>query len=63
MKANSDFEESFEKLKNISDKIKKQDISLEDAIGCYEEGMEYYKVCNKILQDAKQKIEFYEGEE
>ncbi len=56
------FEESLERLQEMSEKIKSQDTSLEDAIACYTEGMKYYRICNEILESAKQKIETFEGE-
>ena len=56
------FEKALEQLQEQTDKIKSQDISLEDAIKCYEDGMKYYKVCSDILENAKQKVEMFEGE-
>ncbi len=55
------FEESAKKLEKMSEKIKQEDITLEEAIKCYEEGIDCYNKCNQILKDAKQKIEVYEG--
>ncbi|MEE0742475.1 MAG: exodeoxyribonuclease VII small subunit [Emergencia sp.] len=56
------FEEALEALSTLSEKIKSQDTSLEEAIKCYEEGMTYYQTCSEILAQAKQKIETFEGE-
>lgn len=56
------FEEALEKLTEISDRIKEQDTSLEEAITCYTKGMEYYQICHEILKNAKQSIETFEGE-
>ena len=56
------FEKALMQLQEMSDKIKMQDTTLEDAIKCYEEGMKYYKTCSDILTNAKQKIETFEGE-
>ena len=50
------FEESLKKLEKISS-LKAEDITLEDAIKQYEEGIRYYKECSEILQDAQQRIE------
>ena len=41
----------------IRDSLKAEDITLEDAIKQYEEGIRYYKECSEILQDAQQRIE------
>ena len=51
------FEESLKKLEEISSKLKAEDITLEDAIKQYEEGICYYKECSEMLQDAQQRIE------
>lgn len=51
------FEESLKKLEEISDKLKSENISLDDAIKNYEEGIKYYKECSDILEKANQKIE------
>ena len=56
------FEEALEQLSKMSDSIKGQDISLEEAITCYTKGMEYYRICHEILENAKQSIETFEGE-
>ena len=37
--------------------LKSDNISLEDAIKNYEEGIKYYKECSEILESANQKIE------
>ena len=56
------FEEALEKLQEMSELIKAQDTNLEEAITCYTKGMEYYQVCHEILENAKQRIETFEGE-
>lgn len=53
------FEESMKKLQEMSEKIKNEDTTLEEAILCYEEGIKCYNKCNEILKNAKQKIEIY----
>ncbi|NLD11744.1 exodeoxyribonuclease VII small subunit [Aminicella lysinilytica] len=57
------FETSLEKLREMSEKIKSPETDLEGSIRCYEEGMKYYKNCEKILAEAKQKIETFELEQ
>ena len=56
------FEKALAELQKLSDRIKSQDTTLEEAIACYEEGMKYYKTCSDILENAKQKIETFEKE-
>ena len=52
-----DANDSLKKLEKISTSLKAEDITLEDAIKQYEEGIRYYKECSEILQDAQQRIE------
>lgn len=51
------FEEALKQLETSADKLKKDGVTLEDAMKSYEEGIKYYKQCSEILNDAKQKIE------
>jgi len=53
------FEETLAKLEKASENLKKENISLEDALKNYEEGIALYKECSDILNNAKQKIETY----
>ena len=55
----SNFEEILQKLEQASENLKKDNISLEEALKNYEEGIAYYKECSEILNSAKQKIETY----
>ena len=56
------FEEALAKLKEASEKIKDPDTRLAESLQCYEEGMQYYQICSRILTEAKQKIETYSEE-
>lgn len=56
------FEESIKQLEIMSEKIRNEQTTLEEAIACYEEGIKCYKICNTILNDAKQKIQVYNEE-
>ena len=53
------FEESLRKLEEASENLKKDNISLEDALKNFEEGIRLYNECSEILNNAKQKIETY----
>lgn len=53
------FEESLKKLEAASENLKKDNISLEDALKNFEEGIRYYNECSEILNSAKQKIETF----
>ena len=54
-----DFDESLKKLEEASENLKKDNISLEEALMNFQEGIRYYKECSEILESAKQKIETY----
>lgn len=53
------FEEALEKLETRSENLKKENITLEEALKNFEEGIAYYNQCSEILNSAKQKIETY----
>lgn len=55
------FEELLKKLEEISADLKKDNISLDEALKCFEEGQKYYKECNEILNKAEQKIEMWKA--
>lgn len=51
------FEESLKKLEAASEKLKRQDVPLEEAIKSYREGLQYYEECRSILDEASAEIE------
>lgn len=53
------FEEALKQLEQASENLKKENISLEDALKNFEEGIALYDECSGILKEAKQKIETY----
>lgn len=50
------FEESIEKLENIATDLEKGDLSLEESLAKFEEGMKLSKKCNEIIEKAEKKI-------
>ena len=54
---NPSFEESLRKLEAASEKLKAQDVPLEEAIRSYKEGLQHYEECRRILDEAVQEIE------
>lgn len=60
MEKKANFEESMAKLEEYARKIGDPQISLEEAIHFYEEGLKEYAVCKSVLDEAKQKIETIE---
>lgn len=53
------FESSMKKLEEMSEKIRSEETTLDEAIRCYEEGIRCYNECSEILKNAKQKIETF----
>lgn len=51
------FEASLEQLESIVDKMENQELSLEQALSQFEEGIGLTKQCQKALTQAKQKVE------
>lgn len=52
-----EFEAVLKKLQLIVDKLEHGNVTLNESIKLYEEGMELSKICFEELNDAKQKIE------
>ncbi len=58
------FEESMEKLENIANELEKNDLSLDESIKKFEEGMKISKHCKEIIDNAEKKITILvDGEE
>ncbi len=51
------FEDNLNKLNEMSEKIRTENLPLEESLSCYKEGMASYKTCMAILKDAKLEIE------
>lgn len=50
------FEEQIEQLENIVKELEKGELSLEDSVTKFEEGIKISKECNKMLEKAEKKI-------
>ena len=50
------FEEKIQNAKKILDKLMQQDITLEESLKAYEEGISQLKEASKMLEEAKLKI-------
>jgi exodeoxyribonuclease VII small subunit len=51
------FEESLKKLETIVDKLEKGDLSLEESLKLFEEGVGLSAACKKELEEAEGKVE------
>lgn len=50
------FEEELNELNKIAEQLEKGDLSLEDSVQKFEEGMKIAENCNKALDKAEKKI-------
>ena len=51
-----DFESAMEKLNSIVDKLESGDLTLDDSIKAFEEGIELSKFCRKKLEAAESRV-------
>lgn len=51
------FEEAIKKLEKIVEDLENGDLSLDDALKKYQDGMEMARLCNQRLENAKKKID------
>ena len=58
----SNFESDLKKLQDILDNIESDELSLEESIEKYKEGVQLSKKCQKALEDAKQIIKVLDDE-
>ena len=56
-KKNKNFEDSLKRLQEISELLENDDVSLEDSIKLYEEGIKLSKECFNSLEKAELKVE------
>ncbi len=55
-KEDLNFEELMEKLETITNKLEKEQLSLDDSVKLFEEGIELSNKCNSKLEEAEKKI-------
>lgn len=51
------FEDSLKRLEKIVDDLEKGDLSLDEALKKYQEGIELSRACSQRLDNAKKKID------
>ena len=49
-------EEAMKKLEQITVELEKGDLSLDESVKKFEEGIKLSKECNKILEDSEKRI-------
>lgn len=50
------FEEAMKELEQITAELEKGDLSLDEAVKKFEEGIKLSKECNKILENSEKRI-------
>lgn len=56
-KKNKNFEDSLKRLQEISELLESDEVSLENSIKLYEEGVKLSKHCHSVLEKAELKVE------
>ncbi len=51
------FEDALKKLEKIIEEMERGDMSLDEALKKYQEGLELSRVCSQRLESAKKKID------
>lgn len=51
------FEDNLKILNQMSEKIRSGNLTLEESLKCYKDGMESYKECMNMLEETKLEIE------
>ncbi len=51
------FEEALKKLESIVEQLEDEEITLEDSVKLYEEGVQLSQFCTEILEQAELRIE------
>ncbi len=57
------FEEALERLNEIVENLESGDLSLDESLKVYEEGVKLIKLCTERLNEAQKKIEILVKEE
>lgn len=52
-----DLENSLSEINKLIENMEKGDLSLEDSLNKFERGIQLIKHCQKVLQDAEQKVQ------
>ena len=56
MKEEKNFEELRKEIEEITNKLEKEDLSLDESVDLFEKGMKISKECNEKLEKAEKRI-------
>lgn len=51
------FEDAMTRLEEIVEELESGDLSLEESLSAFEEGIKLSKICAKLLNEAERKVE------
>jgi len=54
------FEDAMDRLEAVSARLSGENVPLDEAISLYEQGVEYYDICKKKLDDVNRRIRVIE---
>jgi exodeoxyribonuclease VII small subunit len=57
MADNIKFEDALSELESIVEKLERGELSLEESLAAFEEGIRLSRICSKQLDEAERKIE------
>ena len=60
MEKDMKFEEAIKQLSEIVKSLESGEVPLDEAIALYEQGMKLSKLCTEILENAEQKVRFFQ---
>jgi exodeoxyribonuclease VII small subunit len=55
--AEKKFEDALSRLETIVEKLEGDDLSLDESLKAFEEGIRLFRLCNKKLNEAEKKVE------
>ena len=55
-KSEENFEEIMKRLEEVTNKLEKEQLPLDESVKLFEEGIELSKKCNSKLEEAEKKI-------
>lgn len=50
------FEELMKRLEEVTNKLEKEELNLDESVALFEEGMKLSKKCNETLENAEKRI-------
>lgn len=62
-KSKEHFEDYLKKLEETVERLESEDVTLEESVKLFEEGLKISKNCEKMLDSAKQKMMVLEPED